>query len=147
MTHLDGGVFNIKCHISPEFPVEKPRVFVKSPKLFHLRVAPSSGLLCYECSPKKEEDMFELIQGFIRALEGGESEPYDPRLKINAEAWDVVWGSNKEERVGGKESEKGNKKDKEQEKELAERDGRVNRWKRYHRLLRRSVQDGLEEYN
>lgn len=91
--------------------------------------------------------MFELIQGMIRTLEGGESEPYDPRLKINAEAWDVVWGSNKEERVGGKESEKGNKKDKEQEKELAERDGRVNRWKRYHRLLRRSVQDGLEEYN
>lgn len=81
--------------------------------------------------------MFELIQGMIRALEGGESEPYDPRLKINAEAWDVVWGSDKEESAGGKESEK----------ELAERDGRVNRWKRYHRLLRRSVQDGLEEYN
>ncbi|KZZ94682.1 ubiquitin conjugating enzyme [Ascosphaera apis ARSEF 7405] len=143
MTHLDGGVFNIKCHISPEFPVEKPRAFVKSPKLFHLRVAPSSGLLCYECSPKKEEDMFELIQGMIRALEGGESEPYDPRLKINAEAWDVVWGSDKEKEIGGKESEKGVKK----EKELAERDGRVIRWKRYHRLLRRSVQDGLEEYN
>ncbi|KAI5291647.1 hypothetical protein KEM54_002394 [Ascosphaera aggregata] len=178
MTHLDGGIINMKCHISPRFPFEHPRVIVESPKLFHLRIAPASGLVCYECPIKKEEDMMEHIQGIIAALEGDEEKPYDPRMKVNREAWEVVWGkpqpmpeikdgetikekvldkgnvvsSRRRSTNKTKQSEQGSDETEEEKTEgseetIVEKDklGReVSGWKVYHRMLRRSVQIGLD---
>ncbi|PGH14659.1 hypothetical protein AJ80_05840 [Polytolypa hystricis UAMH7299] len=88
MTHLDGGVFNIRISLSPRFPDEQPRVFVQTP-LFHNRIS-KEGILCY--FPKKLEDMKAHVEAIIEALEE-ESPPYDPRTTVNPEASKLFWGS------------------------------------------------------
>lgn len=88
MTALDGGVFNIKIHLSPRFPAEQPRVFVETP-LFHYRVS-KDGVLCY--FPKRPDEMRSHVEAIVAALEE-ESPPYDPRSTVNLEASQLFWGS------------------------------------------------------
>lgn len=87
MTHLDGGIFNIKIHLSPSFPEDQPRVFVESP-LFHYRVA-KCGILCY--FPARTDDMRCHVDAIVAALE--EESPYDPRTNVHPEASKLFWGS------------------------------------------------------
>ncbi|OJJ84534.1 ubiquitin-conjugating enzyme E2 [Aspergillus glaucus CBS 516.65] len=87
MTHLDGGIFNIKIHLSPSFPEDQPRVFVESP-LFHYRVA-KCGILCY--FPARTDDMRCHVDAIVAALE--EESPYDPRTNVHPEASRLFWGS------------------------------------------------------
>lgn len=88
MTHLDGGVFKIRVHISPRFPDEQPRVKVMTP-LYHQRVS-KDGVLCY--FPQKLDEMKDHIESIVKALEE-ESPPYDPRTIVNPEATKLLWGS------------------------------------------------------
>lgn len=88
MTHLDGGIFKIRIHLSPRFPEEQPRVFMQTP-LFHLRLS-KHGVLCY-CLERAEE-MRHHVEAIVSALED-ESPPYDPRMTVNAEASKLFWGS------------------------------------------------------
>lgn len=88
MTHLDGGIFKTKIHLSPRFPDEQPRVFVETP-LFHHRVS-KDGVLCY--FPRRTEEMKHHIEAIVEALEE-ESPPYDPRTTVNIEASKLFWGS------------------------------------------------------
>lgn len=87
MTHLDGGIFNIKICLSPRFPEQQPRVFVEPP-LFHYRVA-NSGVLCY--IPERTDEMRYHIEAIAAALE--EEPPYDPRTTVNPEATRLFWGT------------------------------------------------------
>ncbi|KAL1964834.1 hypothetical protein VTN77DRAFT_6336 [Rasamsonia byssochlamydoides] len=93
MTHLDGGIFKIKIHLSPRFPDEQPRVFVETP-IFHHRVS-KDGVLCY--LPKRTEEMKHHIEAIVEALEE-ESPPYDPRTTVNPEASKLFWGSAEEKK-------------------------------------------------
>ncbi|KKA16680.1 hypothetical protein T310_9728 [Rasamsonia emersonii CBS 393.64] len=93
MTHLDGGIFKIKIHLSPRFPDEQPRVFVETP-LFHHRVS-KDGVLCY--LPRRTEEMKHHIEAIVEALEE-ESPPYDPRTTVNLEASKLFWGSAEEKK-------------------------------------------------
>lgn len=88
MTHLDGGIFKIKIHLSPRFPEEQPRVFMQTP-LFHNRVS-KHGVLCY--SSQRPEEMRYHIEAIVGALEE-ETPPYDPRMTVNPEASKLFWGS------------------------------------------------------
>ncbi|KAL1975906.1 hypothetical protein VTN31DRAFT_4298 [Thermomyces dupontii] len=88
MTHLDGGVFRIKIHLSPKFPQEQPRVFVQTP-IFHHRVS-KEGVLCY--FPRRPEDLGHHIEAMVQAIEE-EEPPYDPRAIVNPEASKLLWGS------------------------------------------------------
>lgn len=87
MTHLDGGIFNIKIYMSPDFPEDQPRVFVELP-LFHYRVA-KCGVLCY--FPARTDDMQCHVDAVVAALE--EESPYDPRTNVHPEATRMFWGS------------------------------------------------------
>ncbi|KAJ9303833.1 hypothetical protein DTO217A2_6643 [Paecilomyces variotii] len=89
MTHLDGGVFKIKISLSPRFPDEQPRVFVRTP-LFHHRVSKDDGILCYFA--RRPDEMRYHIEGIVDALEE-ESPPYDPRTTVHPEASKLFWGS------------------------------------------------------
>lgn len=88
MTHMDGGIFKLKIHLSPRFPNEQPRVLVET-SLFHIRVSPS-GVLCY--FPQRPEEMRFHIEAIIAAIEE-ESPPYDPRTTVNPGATKLFWGS------------------------------------------------------
>ncbi|EEP76540.1 conserved hypothetical protein [Uncinocarpus reesii 1704] len=88
MTNLDGGIFNIKVSLSPNFPDEQPRIFVQTP-LFHHRVS-KDGVLCYFC--RRPEDMRSHVEAIVEALED-EAPRYDPRATVNPEASELFWGS------------------------------------------------------
>lgn len=93
MTHLDGGVFQIKMHLSPRFPEEQPRVFVETP-IFHHRVS-KDGVLCY--FPSRDEELKYHIDAIVLALEE-ESPPFDPRTAVNLEAMKLFWGTPEEKK-------------------------------------------------
>jgi ubiquitin-conjugating enzyme E2 Z len=88
MTHLDGGVFPVKIHLSPKFPEEQPRVFIET-SIFHHRVS-KDGVLCY--FPRRPEDLRHHIDAIVQALED-ESPRFDPRTTVNPEAAKLLWGS------------------------------------------------------
>lgn len=104
-THLDGGVFNIKIHLSPRFPQEQPRVFFKTP-IFHHHVS-KDGMLCYHTD--RPGEMKHHIETIVRTIEE-EAPPFDPRTTVNLEATKLFWGT-------------------------------PDQRKKYHRALRRSVED------
>lgn len=86
LTQLDGGVVNVKLHMSPRFPDEQPRVFV-DPPIFHCRVSPT-GVLCY--TPERENSMQYHLNAIVQTLE---NEPqFDPRKTVNPEASRLFWG-------------------------------------------------------
>lgn len=87
-THLNGGVFNIKIHLSPRFPQEQPRVFFKTP-IFHHRVS-KDGMLCYHTD--RSGEMKHHIETMVRTIEE-EAPPYDPRTTVNLEATKLFWGT------------------------------------------------------
>ncbi|RAL13510.1 ubiquitin-conjugating enzyme E2 [Aspergillus homomorphus CBS 101889] len=88
MTHLDGGVFEIDLRLSPRFPEEQPRVFMRT-IFYHVRVS-EIGVLCY--IPRRSEEMRYHIEGIVAALEE-EHPPYDPRTTVNPEASRLFWGT------------------------------------------------------
>jgi ubiquitin-conjugating enzyme E2 Z len=90
-THLDGGVFNIKIHLSPRFPQEQPRVFLKTP-IFHHHVS-KDGILCYHTD--RAGEMRHHIDAIVRTIEE-ESPPFDPRTTVNLEATKLFWGTPEE---------------------------------------------------
>ncbi|KAL4920771.1 ubiquitin-conjugating enzyme/RWD-like protein [Aspergillus aurantiobrunneus] len=92
-TPLEGGIIKIRIHLSPRFPAEQPRVFVKTP-LSHIRVS-KDGVLCY--FPIKAEEMRYHIEAIVDALEE-ENPPYDPRTTVNTEATKLFWGTPEERR-------------------------------------------------
>lgn len=87
MTPLDGGIFNIKMHMSPQFPDEQPRVFI-DPLLFHYRIS-TTGIICY--NPVRATAMRHHIEAIVAALET--ESPYDPRATVNPEASRLFYGS------------------------------------------------------
>lgn len=89
MTNLDGGVFNIKIVFSVNFPNLQPRVKVET-SLFHQRVSPANGSLCYFPSNPNEPESH--VEAIIAAIED-EAPPYDPRTLVNPEASKLRWGS------------------------------------------------------
>ena len=88
MTHLDGGMFQIRMCISPRFPEEQPRVRFET-TLFHHRIA-KDGTLCY--FPKRQDDLQSHVEAIVEAIEE-EQPPYDPRTLVNLEASTLFWGS------------------------------------------------------
>jgi len=88
MTHLDGGVFKIRIHISPRFPEEQPRVMAET-QMYHHRVS-KDGVLVY--FPKKPDELRNHIESIAESLEE-ESPPYDPRTIVHPEAAKLLWGS------------------------------------------------------
>ncbi|EED13238.1 ubiquitin conjugating enzyme, putative [Talaromyces stipitatus ATCC 10500] len=87
-THLDGGVFNIKIHISPRFPQEQPRIFFEKP-IFHHHVS-KGGMLCYHTNRPGELKCH--IEAVVQTIEE-ESPPFDPRTTVNLEASRLFWGT------------------------------------------------------
>ncbi|KAL5338909.1 ubiquitin-conjugating enzyme/RWD-like protein [Aspergillus crustosus] len=87
-TPLEGGVIKIRIHLSPQFPVEQPRVFLDT-RLSHTRVS-KEGVLCY--LPRRVDEMRYHIEAIVSALED-EDPPYDPRTTVNPEASALFWGS------------------------------------------------------
>ena len=94
MTHLDGGIFIFKIHISPRFPEELPRVIVETP-LFHHRIS-EDGVLCY--FPVKAGEMHSHVDAIIAAIEETDP-PYDPRCLVNPEASRLFWGSKEDKKA------------------------------------------------
>jgi len=88
-TNLDSGVFNISFTIPPDFPTSWPRVYVETP-IFHHRVSPSTGALCY--FPAKPEEIDSHLKAIIAAIEDVEPR-FDPRAVVNPEAAKLLWGS------------------------------------------------------
>ena len=95
MTNLDGGVFNIKAVFNANFPQTQPRVTVETP-LFHHRVSPANGTLCYFPSNPNEPESH--IEAIIAAIED-EDIPYDPRTLVNPEASRLRWGSTEDKKT------------------------------------------------
>ena len=87
-SRLEGGVFEIHVHLSPQFPDEQPRAILQRP-IFHYRVA-EDGFLCYFV--RKPDDMKSHIDAIIEALED-DSIPYDPRTTVRPEASTLFWGT------------------------------------------------------
>ena len=90
MTHLDGGIFVIKVHLSPKFPDEQPRVRIETP-IYHHRVS-SDGVVCYFPTKQDESSMKMHVTAIISALED-EEPPFDPRTIVHPEATKLFWGS------------------------------------------------------
>jgi len=88
--NLERGVFKIHMYISPNFPMELPRVRVVTP-MFHHRVSPS-GQLCYLIGYKDIENLTKHVEAIITAIED-EHPAYDPRTIVNPEASKLYWGS------------------------------------------------------
>lgn len=88
-TNLDSGVFNISLTIPPDFPTSWPRVYVETP-IFHHRVSPSTGALCY--FPAKPEEINSHLKAIIASIEDLEPR-FDPRAVVNPEATKLLWGS------------------------------------------------------
>lgn len=93
MTQYEGGVFRIQVYISPQHPVEQPRVFVETP-IFHVRVSLDKMLIYL---PTRADEMIRHVQGIYHSLEE-ESPPFNPMMTVNAEATKLCWGSEDERR-------------------------------------------------
>ncbi|ROT36772.1 UBC-like protein [Sodiomyces alkalinus F11] len=89
MTNLDGGLFKIRLHFSPQFPEEQPRVRFET-KIFHHRIA-LDGTVCYFPNPLRKEDLQSHMEAVFASIE--EDDPaYDPRTIVNLEAHNLFWG-------------------------------------------------------
>lgn len=94
MTDLDGGIFNIKLHIPPNFPEIQPRVTLQVP-MFHHRVS-SNGNLCY--FPQKPDEIQSHLEAIVRAIEDKKPN-YDPRAMVNPEAFELYWGGDAKRKI------------------------------------------------
>jgi ubiquitin-conjugating enzyme E2 Z len=88
-TNLDSGVFNISLTFPPDFPASWPRVYIRTP-IFHHRVSPTTGALCY--FPSKPEEISSHLRAIVAAIEDLEPK-FDPRAVVNPEAAKLLWGS------------------------------------------------------
>lgn len=94
-TNLDSGVFNISLTVPPNFPTTWPRVYIETP-IFHHRVSPSTGALCY--FPAKPEEISSHLRAIVAAIEDLEPK-YDPRAVVNPDAAKLLWGSEADKKV------------------------------------------------
>ena len=94
MTNLDGGIFNMKLHIPPNFPTAQPRLRVETP-IFHQRVS-STGILCY--FPEKEDEISAHLKAIVAAVED-QSPNYDPRAMVNPESFALYWGGEDKRKI------------------------------------------------
>ncbi|KAF2750928.1 UBC-like protein [Sporormia fimetaria CBS 119925] len=94
MTNLDGGMFRIRIHLSPQFPDVFPRVQMITP-IFHHRVSPQ-GIICYEVT--RREDLKTHLEAIMAAIEE-ENPAYDPRTLVNPEAAKLLWGKPEEKKM------------------------------------------------
>ncbi|KAF2169850.1 hypothetical protein M409DRAFT_20264 [Zasmidium cellare ATCC 36951] len=94
MTDLDGGIFNMKLHISPTFPETQPRVTLQVP-MFHHRVS-SNGNLCY--FPAKPDEISSHLEAVVGAIEDKKPN-YDPRAMVHPEAFELYWGGDDKRKV------------------------------------------------
>jgi len=95
MTNLDGAIIDIRIQFSPKFPEEQPRVNVLTP-LFHHRISPTGGVLCYV--PVKKTDVKSHIEAILAAIQE-ESPTYDPRTLVHPEAAALMWGGEEKRRL------------------------------------------------
>lgn len=96
MTNLDGGLFRIKLNFSPRFPEEQPRIRFEHP-IFHLKVA-ADGTPCYFSAFNRRDDVKSHLDAILDFLE--EEDPaFDPRTRVNPEAFNLYWGKNDSRKV------------------------------------------------
>ncbi|RKU42754.1 hypothetical protein DL546_006200 [Coniochaeta pulveracea] len=96
MTNLDGGLFRIRLNFSPRFPEEQPRIKLETP-IFHHRIA-ADGTPCYFGASNRRDDVKSHLEAILDALE--EEDPaFDPRARVNPEAFDLYWGKNDSRKV------------------------------------------------
>lgn len=93
MTQYDGGILKVKIYISPNHPVEQPRVFMETP-LYHVRVSTEKALIYL---PARAEEMRDHIDGIIDSLEE-EKPPFNPLMTVNPDATELCWGSKEQQR-------------------------------------------------
>lgn len=94
-TNLDGAIVAMKLHFPSDFPDTQPRVMVKTP-LFHHRISKTGGVLCYIA--QDTASVISHIVGIFEALEDEEPR-YDPRMIINKEAADLLYGTEQEKKL------------------------------------------------
>lgn len=94
MTDLDGGIFNIKLHIPPNFPDIQPRVTLQAP-MFHHRVS-SNGNLCY--FPQKPDEIQSHLEAIVKAIEDKKPN-YDPRAMVHPDAFELYWGGDDKRKI------------------------------------------------
>ncbi|KXT10907.1 hypothetical protein AC579_3483 [Pseudocercospora musae] len=94
MTNLDGGIFNLKLYIPPDFPDTQPRVTVETP-IYHHRVS-SNGTLCY--FPQKPDEVQSHLEAIAAAIEDKES-TFDPRATVNPDIFEQYWGGDEKRKI------------------------------------------------
>ena len=96
MTNLDGGIFLLSLSIPPTFPTDaQPRVKFETP-IFHHRVSPNTGTLCY--FPEREDDIASHLVAIVAAIEDNDAQ-YDPRAVVNPEAFALYWGGDDKRKI------------------------------------------------
>ncbi|KAF2723072.1 UBC-like protein [Polychaeton citri CBS 116435] len=94
--NLDEGIFFITLHIPPTFPQDaQPRVTFQT-RIFHHRVCPDTGALCY--FPKNEESLASHLQAIVEAVEDVNPR-FDPRASVHPEAGRLRWGSEEDQKL------------------------------------------------
>ena len=94
-TDLDGAIINIIIYFPQTFPEDQPRVNVQT-ALFHHRVSPTNGVLCY--TPDKPDEVISHLRAILRAIV--EDDPgYDPRTLVNPEAAALLWGGDDKKKI------------------------------------------------
>ncbi|KAI5369282.1 Putative ubiquitin-conjugating enzyme E2, ubiquitin-conjugating enzyme/RWD [Septoria linicola] len=92
--NLDGGIFNMKMYIPPDFPSTQPRVKMETP-IFHHRVS-SNGHLCY--FPTKEDEIGSHLDAIVVSIEDRIAS-FDPRAMVNPETFELRWGGDDKRKV------------------------------------------------
>jgi ubiquitin-conjugating enzyme E2 Z len=94
MTNLDGGIFNMKMYIPPNFPTAQPRVVFDTP-IYHHRVS-SHGILCYFA--QKEDEIKSHLEAITAAV-SDEKASFDPRAMVNPERFELYWGGEDKRKI------------------------------------------------
>ena len=94
-SNLDGGIITIMLHFPVRFPEEQPRAFVET-RLFHHRISPVGGALCYLVADSA--NAISHLEGIIAAIED-DNPGYDPRTLVHPEAASLLWGGDDQRRV------------------------------------------------
>jgi ubiquitin-conjugating enzyme E2 Z len=92
-TLLDSTPITIRVQIPPTFPNVAPRVQVLT-KIFHHGVA-KDGTLAYTVKGGDDEKLDAHVAGIVAVL-ANPLENMDSRVAANPEAWELVWGENKD---------------------------------------------------
>jgi len=94
-TDLDGAVISVFIRFPQTFPDDQPRVNVHT-ALFHHRVSPTNGVLCY--TPNKPDEVVSHIHAILNAIVDDDPS-YDPRTLVNPEAAALLWGGEDKKKI------------------------------------------------